>query len=419
MAIRRMLVLVGCMLVVLALASCDLFQKPDVDTDLSEATNIVISDILPGVIPTGATYLCARMDEPLPAGSVVEEDAPNQPGVLAVKPKGLTIGEQSFLFFLDLAPGRYYEHPTKFILVGKSGGHQVIDAVWWPRVNGIAVAEFRDLTPDNERIIAGNAVSRPITRRLMEFAAFDLGVLTRVQREGFLIVQGLMEGQDLFDDATDTYLNGVAFFNAYKKTFSELNGLVEGDAAGVLSAIDALAAKGLSPITIYIIAHGGVDGVRLGGAWIAAQQFHDTFAAHPDTLFNFLLGSCHSGSFIDNLNSLSNVRVVQAACAANGTASPDWDEYDDLVDYNPEDSGSEWTSSILAAAASIVESHWADVAAEAAAFKAPVTSVLLNDAWYGAFGAAPDLGLTNDLDFSHRLGATSPQRYSGEAWGRI
>ena len=408
MALRWIVVLVGAVFVALALASCALFQQPDVDTDLAEAIDIVINDVLPDAVPAGATFLCARMDEALPPGSVIEEDAPGQPIGPAAKPKGLTIGEESFLFFLDLAPGAFYEHPVRFILVGRSGGHQVIDAVWWPRVNGEMVDEFRDVAPGDDHVIAGNAVVGSVTGALMEF---DLGILSRVQREGFLIVQGLLPDESLFDASNDTYFNGLAFFNSYKTAFSELNGLVMSDADDILDAIDAMVEKKLSPITMYIIAHGGVDGVRLGGVWITAQQFHDKFAEHPGTLFNFLLGSCHSGSFIDNLSGLPNVRVAQAACATDQSAWPDWDNVSGLVDYNPEDSGSEWLSSILAAAAAIVEDHWTEVLAAAAAPNVPATSVLLDAAWFGALGAHSNYGLTNDLDLSHRVGAADPQRY--------
>lgn len=406
--LRRSLVLGGIVLVAFVLASCDLFQGPDVDTDLEEAIDIVVNDVLPDAVPAGATFLCARMDEALPPGSVIDEDAPNQPAARAAEPKGLTIGEESFLFFLDLAPGAFYEHPVKFILVGRSGAHQVIDAVWWPRVNGEMVDEFRDLTPDDDHVIAGNAVAGAISGGLMQF---DVSVVSRVQREGFLIVQGLLQGEDLFEASNDTYFNGVAFFNSYKTAFSELNGLVMGDADSIFDAIDAMVEKKLSPITIYIIAHGGVDGVRLGGVWITAQQFHDKFAEHPGTLFNFLLGSCHSGSFIDNLSSLSNVRVAQSACAADQSAWPDWDNVSGMADYNPADSGSEWLSSILAAAAAIVENHWGEVVENAATYNVPATSVLLDAAWFGAIGQNSGYDLTDDLDLSHRLDAADPQRY--------
>ena len=82
-----------------------------------------------------------------------------------------------------------------------------------------------------------------------------------------------------------------------------------------------------------------------------------------------------------------------------------------MADYNPADSGSEWLSSILAAAAAIVENHWAEVLAAAAASNVPATSVLLDAAWFGALGQNSSYDLTDDLDLSHRLDAADPQRY--------
>ena len=97
------------------------------------------------------------------------------------------------------------------------------------------------------------------------------------------------------------------FFNSYKSIFSRVEGLVQTDALQVLDTIDHMAEEGKDVITIYIIAHGGVDGIRLGGQWFTATQFKNKMAACPDVIFNFILGSCHSGSFIDDLSSLDNL----------------------------------------------------------------------------------------------------------------
>ena len=163
---------------------------------------------------------------------------------------------------------------------------------------------------------------------------------------------------------------------------------------------------GLNPITIYIIAHGGTDSVKLGGQWFTANQFHNKMAAHPDTIFNFILGSCHSGSFIDNLNTLDNVCVVVTACRHDQGATPDWDTAGSLSDYNSSDTGSEWTSSLLEAMSQIAEDEAKlDAIRESAAnYGVPETCVLICQASYGALGANPTFGLTQDLDLSHRWG---------------
>ena len=411
--------IVGLMLVgaagLLTLVSCTQFELPDLATGMDAAIELVVGDILPEVVPDGATYVCLRMDAPLPPGSVIEEDAPEgqaeAQGLLS--PKGLTLSAESYLFFLDLAPGTYYEHPVKYIVVDSNGGSLVMDANWWPRVNGEIPDPFNATIPDPDYVIAGNVTLAPTTGMLMEFQ-FDLKFRLG---EGFIVVQGLMSHENLFSDANATYLNGIAFFNAYKGTFSQLEGLVQGQADNVLDEIDQMVAAQLSPITIYIIAHGGVDGISLGGVWMTAQQFRNKMAEYPSTLFNFLLGSCHSGSFVDNLNTLSNVRVIKTACSTAGDATPDWDSASGQTDYNTEDIGSEWTSSLLRAAELIVNSpsSWAQIQSLASTWSVPVTSVLLDAAGYGALGNYASFGLTQDIDLSHRVGFTEPQHY--RSWG--
>lgn len=399
----------------LTLISCTQFQLPDLTTGMDDAIELVIDDILPEVVPDGAKYVCLRMDDALPPGSVIEEGSPQgqaeSQGFLS--PKGLTVSGESYLFFLDLAPGMFYEHPVKYIVVDSNGGSLVMDASWWPLVNGEIPDPFNATIPDPDHVIAGNVTLAQTTGVLMEFD-FDLKLRLG---EGFIVVQGLMSHENLFSDANATYLNGIAFFNAYKSGFSQLEGLVQGQADNVLDEIDQMVAAQLSPITIYIIAHGGVDGISLGGVWMTAQQFRNKMAEYPGTLFNFLLGSCHSGSFVDNLNTLSNVRVIKTACATDGGAAPDWDSSSGLTDYNTEDTGSEWTSSLLRAAELIVNSptSWAQIQSLAGTWSVPVTSVLLDAAGYGALGEYASFGLTQDLDLSHRVGSTEPQHY--RSWG--
>jgi hypothetical protein len=418
---RRILSIVILTSVVLGLTACTLLQPPEGDVEpdagMEGAIDVVTEQVLPDAVPEGATYNCLRMDEPIPPGSVVEEDAPAGASTQSVvSPKAITVGEESFFFFLDLGPGTYYEHPVKYILVSKNGGYQVMDAKWWPKINGETPAQFVDDDPDPDYIIAGNATFSPGTGMVMEF-----DFLRRVlqAREGFIIVQGLMPAENLYSDAVATYMNGVNFFNAYKSTYSVLDGLVQGQADNVLDKIDDMVADKLNPITIYIIAHGGVDGVSLGGVWVTAQSFRNKMAAHPSTLFNFLLGSCHSGSFMDNLETLDNVRVIQTACTSEGGATPDWDNAGGLTDYNTEDSGSEWTSSVLRAAEIIVgdSAKWTEIQNLASTYSVPVTSVLLDVAGRGALGNYSSLGLTQNLDLSNRTGHTEPQIY--RSWGLL
>ncbi|MBN1858912.1 hypothetical protein JW848_06880 [Candidatus Bipolaricaulota bacterium] len=412
MTVRKLLGIVALGSLLLCVSSCSWFPFLQPADGMQEAIDLVTSSVLPDVVPQGTDYICLRLSDPLPPGTEVEEDAPLSPSGngMSASPKALTVGEETYFFFLDLAPGTYYEHPVKYILVTEGGGHQVLDARWWPRINGEIPDEIADDTPDPRLVVAANVTLAETTGQLMQF---DFDLVLRQLGEGFIVVQGLMPHENLFGDANSTYLNGIAFFNAYKSAFSEVEGLVQSQAANVLDEIDSMVAAKLNPITLYIIAHGGTDGIRLGGQWFTAQQFHDKMAEHPSTLFNFLLGSCHSGSFMDNLNTLDNVRVVLTACSTTQGATPDWDSSGGSSDYNPEDTGSEWTSSVLRAAELIVGSsdRWGDITSWASTYRVPVTSMLLYQAGLAALGNVSSLSMTTNYDLSNRVGHTTPQSY--------
>jgi hypothetical protein len=379
---------------------------PEEEMGMEDAIEVVVEEILPEIpeIIAGDPYWCLKLDSPLPEGTVIEEDSGST--------LRITLGDEMFFFYLDLAPGGYYEHDVKYILVDKNGNHEEHDAKWWPRIDGVVPEGLVRFPPNEDDVIDGNV---PITQPTGVHMSFEFPFLRIQWCEGFIVVQGLMTDEALFSDATDTYLNGIAFFNEYKNECSQVEGLIQSQAADVLDTIDGMVEGGLNPITIYIIAHGGTDSVKLGGQSFTANQFHNKMAAHPDTIFNFILGSCHSGSFIDNLNTLDNVYVVVTACRHDQGATPDWDTAGSLTDFNSPDTGSEWTSSLLEAMSQIVEdgAKLNAIREIAADYGVPETCVLICEASYGALGANPTFGMTQDLDLSHRWGGHDPSGYCG------
>jgi len=411
-ALWLVVVLVG---MVIGLTSCERIPAPgQVDEDFQAAINVVLDTVLPAEVPAGATFTCLRMSSSIPAGTIIEPDAPESASnarTMTMVPQAMTVAQESYFFFLDLAPATFYEHDVKYILVGKDGQHTVMGARWWPKVDGKTPRQFQKVDPDKDFIIASHGNLVVSTQKKL---IFKLPLLKLLRGEGFIPVQGLMPTENLFNCAQTTYLNGVSFFNAYKGSLSELDGLVQGQADNVLDKMDDMAEDGLSPITIYIIAHGGYNYVRLGGVAVYASDFRTRMQNHPDTLFNFIVGSCHSGTFLNDLNTLANVRVVLAACDDDEGAAPDWDNADGTADHNPADSGSEWTSSLLAAADAIVSdgSMWNGVKTAAASEKVPVTSMLLREASFAALGVGGAPGTFQQLDLTERLGYTNPQTYS-------
>jgi hypothetical protein len=139
-------------------------------------------------------------------------------------------------------------------------------------------------------------------------------------------------------------------------------------------------------------------------------------AAYPEIIFNFILGSCHSGSFIDDLNSLDNVYVVETACSSDEGAYGDVDELGNgsrRIDFNALDVGSEWTSSLIEAMFDIAQdSTKMDlIQTWASSYDVPVTCMLICEAGFGALGNQPGLGLNDNLDFSNVMDWTSPSYY--------
>lgn len=405
-------VLVG---MVIGLTSCERIPAPGpVDEDFQAAIDVVLDTVLPAEVPADATFTCLRMSSSIPAGTVIEPDAPegtSNARAMTMVPQTMRVAQESYFFFLDLAPATFYEHDVKYILVGKDGQHTVMKARWWPKVDGKTPRQFQKVDPDKDFIIASRGDLVVSQQKRLIFKRLFLKL---IGAEGFIPVQGLMPSENLFGCAQTTYLNGVSFFNAYKNSVSELDGLVQGQADNVLDKIDDMAEDGLSPITIYIIAHGGYNYVRLGGVAVYASDFRTRMQNHPDTLFNFLVGSCHSGTFLNDLNTLANVRVVLAACDDDEGATADWDTSGSVVDYNQADSGSEWTSSLLEAANTIVSDSSLMNGIRTAANSAgvPVTSMLLREAGFGAVGVGGAPGTFEEWDFSERLGHTSPQTYA-------
>lgn len=381
--------------------------------NMDDAIAVVIDRVLDDEVPAGGEYRCVRMDSSIQEGSVIEEYTPQQrtpSGVDRSTPVTMQTTEESYFFLLDLAPSTMYEHDVKYITVGRSGDITVEAAAWWPVIDGTTPQQFLVASPPERYVIASNV---SITADPGQLQEFNFGPIGKQYKEGFIVVQGLMPTEALYSDAYNTYANGINFFEAYKGSEDILTGIVQSAADEVLNRIDYQAGEGVEVITIYIIAHGGTDFVNLGGYSFTAGSFATKMGEYPGILFNFLVGSCHSGSFIDDLSPLENVRVVLSACASDEGAKPDWDEAGGLTDYNTEDVGSEWTSSLLGAADTILDNPtaWTQILTWASTEGVPPTCMLLYQSGEAALGEDDELGTFLNLDLSNRTGHTTPGFY--------
>lgn len=399
---------------VFSCSSDDPADPGDGGISADEADDIIRDTVIPSVVPAGTKYVCLGINSALAKGSTVEEYSPDggDIGLNGVAGVSLAIEEESYFYFLNLDPYAFYTHPVKYVVVNKrSGSYAVTDAEWWPVINGATPSQFLQTVPDAAWIVSSVG---DIIRAEGPPMVFDLPVeLNPFTGEGFICVQGVMPGEACYADANATYLNGYYFFNAYKNGLSKVVALAENQTPDILSVIDDLVEEGKSMITLYIIAHGNVDLVVLGGYRAYPSHFRNKFASHPDVLFNLILGSCRSGSFIDELQTLPNVRVVMTACAADESAWPDWDIKDGIYDLNIPDSGSEWMSSVLYAANVITmdPTNWSLIADYAGTYRIPMTCQLLYEAHFGAIGQNAEYGLSFNFDLSNKTDYSNPQGY--------
>jgi hypothetical protein len=77
--------------------------KVTVNTAMQKAIDVVIEEILPEIpeIQSGEPYWCVKLEAALPPGAIILEDS----GTAAKSRLQITLQEEKFFFFLDLAPG--------------------------------------------------------------------------------------------------------------------------------------------------------------------------------------------------------------------------------------------------------------------------------------------------------------------------
>jgi hypothetical protein len=384
-------------------------QAPPRNIDRHAAIEEATKAIVPLVVQPGDQYTCVMMDTVLAKGTIIEEDAPAKAGDPAAPSASATLSEDSYFFYLDRSPNTFYAHDVAYIVIGKSSNYRVIHAQWWPRINGRTYAPFMKGIPDARYVVASSGdLGRP-GGNVLRFPPLNLAA----PDEGFIVVQGVMPGEALYEDAWLTYENMLGFFRAYTNWSPAVIDLAPGDAAHLFTTVDNLADGGKKKITIAIIAHGDTDMIRIADSTITADELANKLASRPDASFSIILCSCHSGSFVDNLRPVFNVLAVHTDCRGDQSARPDWDDADPLTDINPDDVGAEWISSLFVAADTIASdpARWQTIVESASARAVPPVFMLIRQASLGAIGVNSVYGLTQNLDFADRMGWSTPQGY--------
>jgi len=261
------------------------------------------------------------------------------------------INEAGYFFYLDEAPGAFYDHPGKLVVISK-GGEIILeeDTEGWPTINGQAVAsilkreDYKKAVVWDKWKIAEMAINEDIY--ITVFPQF-------IRTYGAVATSGLTPSQNLYTEA-----QGVRDLvsNAFKSLMDsdkvrDVKYTVSDSPpnwTAVQNAMNYLVGeKKVNYLTLYFIAHGNLNLMNLGGTTFYASQLRSYIVEHPNVKFCIIIESCHAGSWLDGLKSAgvmpANVDLVIATTSADKGAYPDWD----TVDHNPADAYVEWSGDFL------------------------------------------------------------------------
>jgi hypothetical protein len=295
--------------------------------------------------------------------------------------QGQQIDDESYFFFVDLMPGAFYAHDVLFILVGKDNGLIEMSAEeWWPEINGQTPdwlcdeAAYWDsanwfynqgVAPPTQTQIPPPQVPPPQQQQFSE-AAVVVNGHARGETLSWDMAMSCWQMWELFDSC-------VTPDNTFDITPPPVGSNKPED---VLTLLADLCNDGYDHIIVYMIGHGSIDSISLGGEQLAAGELVSFINSHPDTHFSILMDSCHIGSFIDDLSALPNVYLVLTSTSSYFAC---YGDFDPDIDPDPDrDSGNEWTSGLYwGALEELTTVGWPAIGHEAAMLSLPNSVVLL------------------------------------------
>ncbi len=274
---------------------------------------------------------------------------------------GLTAASASYLYWVDDRPGAQFEHDSRFVLVdAETGAVTVSSEQWWPELDGLDLftdeAEYwnparwvfsrLEPNPTPEEYRSGGAPA-PSVRAEIDIAQAPQLAGSMPDGECIVMINGSTPGEGAEESFSGDLTNWGAF----------------ADAAGYEQVIkinppnnkpqnfeDALRTLNSNPncrdITLYMSMHGGSDFLLMGGEAYTAQRLKAFLETSGEIGKNFkvLLQGCKTGSFVDDLQVLSNVEIVVTPTNATTSSYGDWDPDSDP---NKGDTGSEFTSGFV------------------------------------------------------------------------
>ncbi|AKI97330.1 hypothetical protein [Kosmotoga pacifica] len=324
-----------------------------------------------------------------------------------------TIGKPGYLFYLDLAPGAFYNHPGRIIVLDEDGEALVDEDVQgWPVLNGVTPQALVSPTKKAyyDAIFWNNSKIRRPEMHITEWIIFQRIV------SGAVVVNGLTPTQNLYYEATQIhslmYNAMVDFMSA--DTVKQVK-YPDNTSSDLEDAVQYLVeTKKVNRLTLYFIAHGGYDSMNIGGYSYNASSLKSLIESYPGVKFSIIIESCHAGSWIqapNNITDPSNVVIAITTTSAALSAYADQDTaYGYSPDYNgPTDVYVEWTSDFLEQMAYYTSAaHWGEVTTLASAESIPSESALYDLCFQRIKGSSPP---GTSYTFTERTGIQAPQIY--------
>lgn len=284
------------------------------------------------------------------------------------EPAAIPVESPSWFFWIDDEPGALFDHANRFVLVDRATGELTVhDARWWPVIDGAGAWIERDDYWNPEAWVHAPE-------------GWDMTVIPRAQpvvpREGPICQPGYgtgivingwkpgQTGQDSFrGDGTNmtTALENMGIDTTYAGPTGE-PGVEMPNTVDALDMYFAQKAMELQPgdnFVVFLTGHGGAldDGWGIVGG-ISETQLELWLARFkPGVNIVFLVNGCHSGALLDGLACVADLGL--AATSSDKSSFGDLDYLVGLTqlnDTNPDDTGSEWTSSLLQGVSDILAS---------------------------------------------------------------
>lgn len=246
-------------------------------------------------------------------------------------------GPQWF-FWVDDDPKAQFVHPTRYVFVdARSGRVRVFRQLWWPLVDGHAPwLAFDDYwNPKNWAFSTLKPPQRPKASRAASSAS-------RATSECALIVQGSDDARAGFPEDVSGMerVMGTTFGFTTRTLRPPRN-----ERDDLKRALQDLVDDGCRDVLVYIASHGDTGRVLLGSGMLEAPDLAQLLGRHQGVDFKVVVQACRSGSWLQALAGVANVRI---AIASSSATEPSYSaDPDSSTDTNASDAGSEFSSGLI------------------------------------------------------------------------